>query len=167
MTPEIYWVREVEPVRLAQMPRPRGGNWLSDEVSAWDRATLETIVCLLEPHEVRELELMEERSLCEARGIQLLSFPIPDRGVPASVRDTLTLVETLVSRLRHGTAAGVHCRAGIGRSGIISACVLLKLGVPFQEVFPMLSRTRGLEVPDTLAQVAWVKALTRELAIPH
>ncbi|MGH8467798.1 MAG: protein-tyrosine phosphatase family protein [Gammaproteobacteria bacterium] len=166
MTPQIHWVRDVEPVRLALLPRPRGGDWLPDEISAWDRATLETIVCLLEPHEVRELELTEERSLCEARGIQLLSFPIPDRGVPASVRDTLTLVETLVSRFRRGRAAGVHCRAGIGRSGLITACVLLKLGVPFQEVFPILSRARRLEVPDTLAQVAWVKALSRELAMP-
>jgi hypothetical protein len=166
MTPEIYWVREIEPVRLALMPRPRGGDWLSDEVSAWDRGTLDTIVCLLESHEVRELELTEERSLCKTRGIELLSFPIPNRGVPASVRDTVTLVETIVSRLRRGTAAGVHCRAGIGRSGLISACVLLKLGVLFQEVFPMLSRARGLEVPDTLAQVVWVKAFARELASP-
>jgi len=148
------------------MPRPRGGDWLPDEISAWDRATLETIVCLLESHEVRELELTEERSLCETRGIEFLSFPITDRGVPASVRDTVTLVETIISRFQRGTAVGVHCRAGIGRSGLISACVLLKLGMPFQEVFPTLSRARGLEVPDTLAQVAWVKAFTRELAIP-
>jgi protein-tyrosine phosphatase len=123
------------------------------------------VACLLEPHEVRELALTEEQALCEARGIELLSFPIPDGGVPASVREAVGLVETLVSRLRRDVGVGVHCHAGIGRSGLMAACVLLRLGVPFSAVFPMLSRARGLPVPGTPAQIEWVKVFSREAAI--
>jgi protein-tyrosine phosphatase len=165
VTEEIYWVREIEPLRLALMPRPQAGNWLPNEVAAWNRAGLETVVCLLEFRELHKLGLIDEQALCEAHGIEFLSLPIPDRGVPFSWRETVVLVDVLVSRLQTGTGVGVHCRGGIGRSGLISACVLLKLGVPFPEAFPMLSRARGVLVPETSAQIAWLKAFARKSAI--
>jgi protein-tyrosine phosphatase len=157
VAPEIYWVKRVEPVRLALMARPRSGDWLPDEISGWRRAEVGTVVSLLEPHEVRELALSEEASLCEASGIEFLSFPIQDRGTPGSVRETAVLVDGIVSRLRNGTAVSVHCRAGIGRSGLIVGCVMLKLGVPFADIFPTLTQARGLPVPDTPGQLKWVE----------
>ena len=157
MTPEIYWVKRVEPVRLALMARPRSGDWLPDEISGWRRANVGTVVSLLEPHEVRELALSEEAALCEASGIEFLSFPIQDRGTPRSIRETMVLVEGIVSRLRNGTAVSVHCRAGIGRTGLIAGCVMLKLGVPFADIIPTLTQVRGVHVPDTSGQVAWVE----------
>ena len=47
MTPDIYWIRAVEPLRLAIMPRPRGGEWLQDEVAGWARAEIQIVACLL------------------------------------------------------------------------------------------------------------------------
>ena len=155
--PELYWIRDVAPLRLAQMARPRSGDWLSDEITGWQLAGINTVVSLLEFHEVRELELIDEPSLCASRGIDFLALSIPDRSTPHSLRATLALVDELVKRLRDGEGVGVHCRAGIGRSGLVSACVLLRLGVPFNDVFPMLSRARKVPVPDTTAQVEWVR----------
>jgi protein-tyrosine phosphatase len=157
MMPELYWIRDVAPMRLAQMARPRSGDWLSDEISGWQLAGINTVVSLLEPHEVQELGLNDEPSLCASRAIELLSFPMPDRGTPSSLRDTSVLVDELVNRLRSEQGVAIHCRAGIGRSGLISACVLLRLDVPFAEVFPMLSRARKVTVPDTPAQIEWVR----------
>ena len=164
--PEIYWVRDIEPVRLAIMPRPRGGDELRDHISGWRRAGLESVASLLEPHEIEDLALAEERVLCERSGIEFLSFPIPDGGVPASAQKAADLVATLVSRLRSGVGVGVHCHAGIGRSGLVSGCVLLQLGVPFDEVFPILTRARGFPVPGTLAQVEWVRVFPHEATAP-
>ena len=161
MSPEIYWVKQVEPFRLAIMARPRSGDWLRDEITGWRRANVGTVVSLLEPHEIRELGLSDEAALCEASGIEFLSFPIQDRGAPSSIRDTTVLVEGIVSRLRNDTAVSVHCRAGIGRSGLVAGCVMLKLGVPFSEVFPILSQVRGNSVPDTPVQVKWVEQYGR------
>lgn len=148
------------------MPRPRSGDWLADEIAGWARARVETVVSLLEAHEVRELGLIEERAMCETLGIEFLSFPIPDRGTPRSVLETAALVDDLVLRLRRGAGVAIHCRAGIGRSGLITGCVLLELGVLPPEVFPSLAAAGGVPVPDTPGQAEWLGFFRRERPEP-
>jgi len=162
--PAIFWVRAVEPLRIALMPRPRAGDWLAHEVSGWRSAGVETVVSLLESSEIDELALSDEPRECQARDIEFISFPIPDYGVPSSLRDARVLAERLSARVRSGKAVAIHCRAGIGRSGLVAACVLLDLGIPLTEVFPMLIRARGLPVPATSGQVEWVVAYARAWA---
>ncbi len=161
MAPEIFWIREVTAGRLGIMARPRSGEWLSDEVSAWSRIGLNAVVCLLEASEIRELELHDESMLCQTSGIEFISFPIADRGVPSSARQLAQLVDRVVTLLRAGSSVSIHCRAGIGRSSLVAGCVLLKLGFPAAEIFPLLSRTRGVPVPDTPAQVQWLSVFSR------
>jgi protein-tyrosine phosphatase len=162
MAPEIFWIPEVTIGRLAIMARPRSGEWLRDEVAGWCNAGLNAVVCLLEASEVRELALHDEPALCESSRIAFISFPITDRGVPSSVTQTAELADRVVSLLREGSSVAVHCRAGIGRSSLIAGCVLLKLGFRREDVFPMLSRARGLQVPDTQAQMQWLSLFGRE-----
>lgn len=116
---------------------------------------------LLEPHEVRELDLTDEESVCRGADLHFVSFPIPDRGVPSSGVKFANLVAALEQRLRSGESVAVHCRAGIGRSGLLGACVLCAFGVDPDSAFGMLSRARGVAVPDTDAQVAWVREFAR------
>lgn len=155
--PGLHWVQGIAPHRVALMPRPRGGEWLADEVAAWRAAGIASVVSLLEPSEVRELELSTERGLCGDMGLTFRSLPIPDRGTPASARELSALVDDLYEELQQGKAIAIHCRAGIGRTGLMAGCLLHKLGVPFQDVFHLLSRSRGVSVPDTEAQVEWVR----------
>jgi len=157
-------VREVTSGRLGIMARPRSGEWLRDEVSGWCNVGLNAVVCLLETSEVRELELHDEPGLCESSKIEFISFPITDRGVPSSVRQTAQLVDRVVSLLRNGSSVAIHCRAGIGRSPLIAACVMLKLGFQRDEIFPLLGRARGVSVPDTPAQVQWLSLFNRDAA---
>jgi protein-tyrosine phosphatase len=161
LQPDVYWVRELPGVRLALMPRPRGGEYLADEIEGWSRLGVETVVSLLEPHENRELELATEESLCLTANLQFMSFPIPDRGVPNHSANLLKLLSTLEAQLRSGRSVAVHCRAGIGRSGLMGACILHAFGVDPDAAFRILSRARGVTVPDTDAQVAWVRDFAR------
>jgi protein-tyrosine phosphatase len=160
--PELYWVTELEPHRLALMPAPPGGEWLAQEVAGWHAAGVSTVVSLLEPFEVQELELELESSACDALGIRFLSLPIPDHSIPASASELSALVARLVSQLRSGAAVAVHCRAGIGRTGLVAGCVLHQLGVPFEGIFAALGRARGVRVPDTPEQVEWVRRYAGE-----
>ena len=162
LAPEIYWVPEMKAARLAVMPRPRGDDWLGDEVSGWHAAGIDHVVSLLEMHEVRELGLAEEAALCEQNGVGFVSFPIADRSVPSSLHAAAGLIRSIEARLAQGEAVAIHCRAGIGRSGLMAACVLVNLGVPQSEVFPRISRGRGIQVPDTPAQVEWLARYARE-----
>lgn len=164
MIPELCWISEIAPLRLTQMPRPRAGDWLLEEIAGWQRARVNTVVSLLEPHEVRELQLEDEPLFCAYYGIDFLTLPTPDAGTPHSLPAALALVDELVARLRRDEGVAIHCRAGIGRSGLLSACVLLRLGVPLAEVFPILSRARRLPIPDTPAQVEWVARFAGTIA---
>ena len=55
--------------RLAIVPRPRGGDWLEEEVRSWREAGLDVMVSLLTYDENTELELCQEELLCRAQGI--------------------------------------------------------------------------------------------------
>jgi protein-tyrosine phosphatase len=165
--PDVYWIREIEELRLAIMPRPRNGEWLADEISGWHRMGLRNVVSLLEIDESRELGLADEESMCGAAGLQFLSFPIPDRGVPRDHTGFAELVDNLAERLRSGDSVGIHCRAGIGRSGLLGACILGAFEVPPESAFAMLSRDRGVTVPDTDAQADWVRNFVRTRSKPN
>jgi protein-tyrosine phosphatase len=160
-TTTIHWVKDIEPYRLGLMARPRGGDWLQDEVAAWRDASMGIVVSLLESHEVRGLELEAEQSLCSSYGIDFRRFPIPDRGAPGSMKQAAVLVADLHANLVQGKAVAVHCRAGIGRTGLVAGALLHKLFVPREHIFRMLGRSRGVDMPDTAAQVDWLDEFTR------
>jgi protein-tyrosine phosphatase len=159
---EIFWVPELQGARLAVMPRPRSDEWLSDEVQSWRLAGVTRVISLLEPHETEELRLKLEGELCEVNGLAFTSFPVRDRGVPTSLVQAARLVRSIESDLLRGDGVAIHCRAGIGRSGLIAGCVLINLGIPEPEVFPRITRARGVTVPDTPEQVAWLARFARE-----
>jgi hypothetical protein len=79
----------VESGPLGIMPRPRGGDWLDDEIQSLKRSGVEAVVSLLETQEIIELDIAEEQVLCEANGISYLSFPTPDWNVPPSEIEAL------------------------------------------------------------------------------
>ena len=159
LIPDLYWVRDLQPaVGLAIMPRPRAGEWLADEMRGYAQAGLDTVVSLLTAPEIAELDLQREAEHAVAAGLQFLDFPIPDRGVPASAAALRGFVLELAQQARDGRKIGIHCRAGIGRSGMVAACVMSALGVKTDAIFPMLSKARRVTVPDTAEQEAWVKS---------
>lgn len=156
----MYWIDVAGPGRIAISAKPRSGEWLSDEIAQWRLAGVDLVVSLLEAHEVHELGLRAEGQVCEAEGIAFVAFPIADRGVPESLARARALALSCAEAFGDGQSVLVHCRAGIGRSSLIAACVLASLGVPVSEALPKISAARGTTVPDTQAQIDWVQAYT-------
>ena len=69
---------------LAIVSRPRGGDWLEDDVRAWKNGGLDVIVSLLTKEEEAGFDLSAEKTTCEKQGLQFFSLPITDLGVPSS-----------------------------------------------------------------------------------
>ena len=157
----LHWVFGIEPHRLAVSARPHGGKDLRSEVVAWKSAGVGVVVSLLEPAEVRELELGHQAQLCEEHEITFRSFPIRDRSAPGSPQELSAFVGELHGYLLARKAVAIHCRAGIGRTGLVAGCLLHRLGIPSGEVFHLLSRSRGISMPDTEAQIQWVEEYAR------
>lgn len=153
MRAEIFWI---EPGRLAVLPRPRGGDWLADEVRSLRVAGVDVLVSLLTPEEAAELDLAGEADCCAGCGIDFLSFPFADRSLPASEAEALALVRRLAALVAGGKAVAVHCRQGVGRSALVTACVLAALGERPDAALEQVASARGCPVPDTAEQRAWV-----------
>lgn len=156
MRAEIFWIDGVGKGRLAVMPRPRGGDWLADEVCSLRAGGVDVLVSLLTVEEVEELNLAEEARHCAANGIEFVTFPFADRSVPNSVSEAFGLVRALAAYLAEGKGVAIHCRQGVGRSAMIAACVLAMLGDRPEASFERIAKARGRPVPDTAAQREWV-----------
>lgn len=159
MPTKIHWIHIFEnKAKLGIMARPRGGDWLEDEIGHLKTSEVGTLVSLLERDEVHELMLAKEDQVCAAQNIQFICFPIRDRDIPANKKDVDTLVEKLAQLIEVGVNVVIHCRMGIGRSSIIAGAVLVKYKLTSKHILEHISLVRGLKVPDTEQQVLWLKS---------
>ena len=158
-----YWLDGMSPGKLAVASRPRGSDWLSDEMSAWRQAGIDVIVSLLTPVEENELELRLEAQQARHAGLEFVSFPIVDRSVPTSAEGLLKLVDRIDKKISQGKKVVIHCRQGIGRSGLVAASLLVSKGLSPGSAFEQLSASRGVPVPETAEQRDWLAAFAKLL----
>ncbi len=161
MGANVYWIEGPWSGRLAIVPRPRGGDWLEEEVRSWRDHGLDKMVSLLTPDEVTEFELDQEERWCRAHRIRFRSFAISDRGVPASVDGFTHLVQEIERALSAGKKIGLHCRQGIGRSALVAAVLLVSAGDAPETAWESIGKARGCPVPDTIEQRNWVKGFAQ------
>ena len=159
MPTKIFWIHRLDnAASIGIMARPRGNEWLEEEITGLKKQRVAIVVSLLESSEILELSLEKEQQACLHHGIEYRNFPIPDRGLPDKKGNIDTFINKLVSEAKEGKNIVVHCRMGIGRSSIIAGAVLLKFGLKADDVIAHISKVRGLRVPDTDEQVKWLKA---------
>jgi protein-tyrosine phosphatase len=156
MNPDIYQVELIGSGSLSVMAKPVSGEWIEDEFSMIANWGINRIVSLLEHQEAIEVGLGKERQLAEKNAMEFISYPIPDRGLPVSLNEYLNFTKRLYHEAAGGLHTVIHCRAGIGRTGLIAAGVLLHCGFEPKEAFEHISQKRGVVVPDTEEQVNFV-----------
>lgn len=161
MGTSMYWIKGPWSGRLAIVLRPRGEDWLKDEVRSWRESGLDEVVSLLTAGEVTEFGLDEEEKWCKAYGIRFRSFSIPDRGVPASVDQFAHLVQEVEKAVSAGRNVGLHCRQGIGRSSLAAAALLMSVGESQEAAWKSIRQARGCPVPDTIEQRNWVNGFAQ------
>src|SRR5262245_3651932 len=138
MRTNLFWIPGPWPGRLAIMPRPRGGDWLADEIQSWRRAN----------------------------GIEFISFPIVDRAVPTSMAAFRHLVTALADQLAAGKNIAIHCRQGIGRAALVAVCTLITSGIEWSAAIERVASARGCTVPETPEQVHWIADFANSLVTP-
>jgi predicted protein tyrosine phosphatase len=156
MAAKIFWVAGPWRGRLGIIPRPRGAEWLDDEICAWRDVGIDVLISLLEPDEEAELGLTGESTSSAAAGLAFHAFPVPDRGVPRAREAVADLADHMVDALTSGKTVAVHCRQGLGRSAMIAAAALIAAGLDPESAVNTVRRSRGLDVPETQAQRQWI-----------
>ena len=159
MTPELYWVEAPASGRLAVAARPRGGLWLEDDLVALRAAGVDTLVCMMVPGELPELQLVHEPELAVAAGLRFTWLPVPDLSTPTN-DDVLNGIRKLSDEVgRDGPWPRTVGRA-LGARRCASRASSCCFGVPPREAWQRIALSRGRAVPDTAAQGRWVESLT-------
>ena len=154
---KLHWVDGPWVGRLGLAARPRGGEWLADEMRHWSGSGVDTLVSLLQEFEEHDLGLENEGTEARAEGMRFKSLPIVDREVPDSAGRFTESLDELDRELGAGRNVVLHCRQGVGRTGLVAACLLLLRGFEPEAAISRLSEARGVAVPETAEQRRWIE----------
>lgn len=143
---------------LAIMARPELDFGLDAACAYLAEFGIGQVISLLEPSEARALGLDGEREAIKAHGMRYASYPIHDMGVPPSVDGFAEVTRRVYRQVDGGINTVAHCRAGVGRSGLFAAGVLLHAGYDVADALARISDIRGVTVPETRAQRAWLES---------
>ena len=143
-----------------------GGPWARDldkdldAIAAWEAST---IVTLLEQHELAHLAITRLGAEVQRRGMEWLHLPIPDVSTPGLDFEAKwpEVSERLRSRLAAGENILMHCRGGIGRSGMVAARLLCESGVDAEEAIVRVRAARPGAI-ETWEQEQWARQGPRE-----
>lgn len=169
--PAPYFVIQVP------IPRRRGRIWVSRlpgahpatterNLEALERFGIRRVVCLVPAAVMSELHgatryLELARSRFDDR-FHLVE--VPDHGVPLDDAVFERAVEDVDLALAAGEEVLVHCVGGCGRTGMLTACVLIRAGLHWPDAIAHFRRYRRCG-PETPAQLAYVVRFCRRSAV--
>jgi protein-tyrosine phosphatase len=162
--PNVFWLPSFASGSIGIALRPRGGDWLHDDVARLRAEGVDLLVSLLTTKEQVELGLLAEAECCITVGMEYVSAPMPDLGAPDDAADFRKFIRRLASDVRGGKSVAIHCRQSVGRSGLVTCSVLLALGLSLSHAVTCVSAARGVEVPETQVQREWLRQNEHQLA---
>jgi ADP-ribosylglycohydrolase len=161
---ESYWV---VPGRLLAGAHPgsRSRAQAMERLRRFVDAGVTCFIDLTESAEMGSYEALLPFETPQGRRVEYLREPLPDHDVPASRETMQRILALLDGALDAGHVVYVHCRAGIGRSGMTIGCWLAERCGSGERALDELagywsqaaqSRTYP-SVPETEAQAAYVR----------
>lgn len=125
--PESYWV---EPGRFlaGEYPGHAFGEGLRQRLDKFLDFGIDTFIDLTDPNELPSyLSLLEEQAGYYDIDIRYKRLSITDHSVPAS-QTMQAILDEIDSALESGRNLYLHCWGGIGRTGTVVGCYLVRHG---------------------------------------
>ncbi len=150
--PKVYWVNAPAVGRIGVATRPREAA----HFKALKLAGVDVLVSMLEAEEAAAVGLEHAALYAAEHEIEFFNLPILDHGIPDAVAPVEALVTTLKQRLAEGKGVAAHCFAGLGRSPLMVASVLIRSGMTSYDACELISASRGYDVPEMSTQLDWL-----------
>ncbi|MEY4267987.1 MAG: hypothetical protein RIS90_2522 [Pseudomonadota bacterium] len=124
-------------------------------IQAWGASA---VLSLVEPHEFARLGVPDFAQAIARTPLQWLPVPITDMATPgaATLAAWRSQGPALLQALGQGQRVLVHCAAGLGRTGMLVAKLLVLHGVSAEEAIAQVRRARPGTI-ETEAQAEWVR----------
>lgn len=146
--PDSYWV---VPGRLLAGEYP--GAKMDAEARRKLRQFLDAgVTCFLDLTEAGELApyaaLLQEEAASRRMAVEHHRMPIPDLGTPAPAR-VVRILDAIEAAIAAGHCVYVHCWGGIGRTGTLVGCYLVRHGLTGPQALAEIARLRTVETVGT------------------
>ncbi len=169
--PESYWVEDNR-FLAGEYPGGHHPETTRRRLDVFLKAGVNTFIDLTQPHELVPYEpiLKELAGQFDIKAVHY-RFAIRDHGIPS--RETMTaILNTIDSAMENDKSVYVHCWGGVGRTGIVVACYLIRHGMAPQKALErvhQLFKTRPQNYystsPETDRQFEFVRTW-REIPKP-
>ena len=164
-TPNSYWV---EPGRFAagEYPGAKSPGEAAAKLRTLLSAGIDHFIDLTELHELDPYSRIADREASRlGMWVAHQRCPIPDVSVPSSRTEMAGILDAIDAALGEGKTVYVHCWGGIGRTGTVVGCWLVRHGVTGDEALAQVAEWwlgvekahRRPESPETPEQCAYVR----------
>lgn len=130
---------------------------LNEDMASLRSAGVQRLILLVEDAELRRWSDPGIVARGAAAGVSVFRHPIPDGHPPASIAE----MEAILGEIRDGRQVGnvaVACMGGVGRSGTVAACALLKAGMTPEEAIATVRAVRHPSAVETADQERFVRS---------
>ena len=169
--PNTYWV---VPGRFAagEYPGDKHRNEAAARLRTLLTAGIDHFIDLTEPHElVPYADIVEDEAAGPGIDVAYEQHPIIDLSVPGSAEETAEILDAIDDALNEGSTVYLHCWGGVGRTGTVVGCWLVRHGRTGEETLKQLAEWwqdvekvyRKPQSPETGEQLRYV----REWTEPH
>jgi protein-tyrosine phosphatase len=95
-----------------------------DLIPTYKRNDVSLIVVLTSDDEISRITGRDLRATYNNEGFEVLYLPVPDFGIP-DMDEFRVSVDKVLSLSKAGEGTAIHCHAGLGRTGMFVACMVM------------------------------------------
>ena len=136
---ESYWVEENR-FLAGEYPGSYDPTAMRRRIDSFLEAGVNTFINLTQPHELLSYEtILKEQA--EAYGVNASHhrFAIRDHSIPSA--DMMTsILNTIDNAINNGGCVYVHCWGGVGRTGVVVGCYLVRHGAANEQALAQVDR---------------------------
>jgi len=148
---ETYKLTEINDCEISIGPCPKGGDHLERSMGELRDCGTTMIISLLTYPESLQLGLSSEADVSKTHSIEFINFPIMDKGI-CGFDQFVEFIEFVYRKTNEFESILIHCQHGVGRSGMVALGLMIRDGKELEESIMSVSKTRGYDVPQSLAQ---------------
>lgn len=140
------------------LPVKAGNGHHKSLIEDWQVSQVHLVITLLEQADLNRTGMTKLLPELELSSIDWCHFPIQNMHTPATaaIPRLKTVIQQTAGILAKGGSIFIHCHAGLGRTGLISATILTSFGIEPEQAITMLRKYRPGSI-ETQSQEDFVR----------
>lgn len=149
---ELFKIHHINKAELYIASKPNTAFGLENEIKTLGSNKENVVLCsLLTKKEIVKYNLDLEKKICELNKIAFTHLEITDESIPGYV-EFKNLILILLKKSKTNEHIIIHCKHGIGRSGMVAVAMLLHHGYNLKDACQLATKARGYDVPQSKSQ---------------